>query len=381
MIFISINDSSSNLHVINNDGDYIEGFPIALEGELKYGSSVADLDIDGVPDIVTPSDEGTLNVIKSSGELMPGFPVYLSSNITTPATIADMDGDDDLEVMVGTIDGHVHILNHDASIMQTYSTDAAICSGLSIADLDQDGLMEVVFNTADHLLHAWEPHSQMELEGWPVDMGNESVTEPIVVDLNNDLNLEVISITIEGVINVVEYDGSTYDNFPFLSNDTTQFSPAIGDLDGDEDYELIVGTNNDLKVLDILDDLGDQYSWNVYRGNTHRSGFYDSDLSYLRLGDEEMPFEFRLGNNYPNPFNPSTKIIFTLPENMQISVNIYDIKGRRVRTLVAGSYRSGNHYVNWNGDDQYGLKVSSGIYFYELRGEGLVDTRKMLLIK
>ena len=381
MIFISINDSSSNLHVISNEGDYIEGFPIALEGELKYGSSVSDLDRDGVPDIVTPSEEGTLNVIESSGELMPGFPIHLSSNITTPATIADMDGDDDLEVMVGTIDGHVHILNHDGSIMQTYSTDAAICSGLSIADLDQDGFMEMVFNTSDHLLHAWEPHSQMELEGWPVDMGNESVTEPMIIDLNNDLNLEVISIAKDGFMNVIQYDGSSYDNFPYLSYDSTQFSPAIGDLDEDNDYEIIVGTNNNLKVLDILDELGDQYSWNAYRGNTHRSGFYDSDLSYLRLVDDEIPFEFRLGNNYPNPFNPSTKIIFTIPENMQISVNVYDIMGRRVRTLVDGLHRPGNHYAEWSGVDQSGIKVSSGIYFYELRGEGLVETRKMLLIK
>ena len=381
MIFISINDSSSNLHVISNEGDYIEGFPIALEGELKYGSSVSDLDRDGVPDIVTPSEEGTLNVIESSGELMPGFPIHLSSNITTPATIADMDGDDDLEVMVGTIDGHVHILNHDGSIMQTYYTDAAICSGLSIADLDQDGFMEMVFNTSDHLLHAWEPHSQMELEGWPVDMGNESVTEPMIIDLNNDLNLEVISIAKDGFMNVIQYDGSSYDNFPYLSYDSTQFSPAIGDLDEDNDYEIIVGTNNNLKVLDILDELGDQYSWNAYRGNTHRSGFYDSDLSYLRLVDDEIPFEFRLGNNYPNPFNPSTKIIFTIPENMQISVNVYDIMGRRVRTLVDGLHRPGNHYAEWSGVDQSGIKVSSGIYFYELRGEGLVETRKMLLIK
>ena len=55
--------------------------------------------------------------------------------------------------------------------------------------------------------------------------------------------------------------------------------------------------------------------------------------------------------------------------------------GRNVRTLVDGVHRAGNHYAEWSAVDQSGIKVSSGIYFYELRGEGLVDTRKMLLIK
>ena len=77
--------------------------------------------------------------------------------------------------------------------------------------------MEIIFNTADNLLHAWESETQTELEGWPVSNNNKSVTEPIIIDLNNDLRLEVLSGTINGDINIFKHHGGLLENFPYLS--------------------------------------------------------------------------------------------------------------------------------------------------------------------
>ena len=381
IIFISLNDTVSTIHVINHNGEYVNGFPISFNGKFNHGSSVADLNLDGMPEIITSSNEGMVVAINSAGELIPGFPLTLSSDISTSSTIANIDIDDELEIVIGATDGNLYIFNHDGSSFQTFLSGGAICSGLSIADLDQDGLMEIVFNTNDNLLHAWEPETQMELDGWPVSIHNQSITEPIIVDINNDLMLEVISATIIGDIYITKHDGSSFENFPFISDDSIQYTPAIGDLDGDSDYEIIVGTKNNLKVIDILDDAGSQYSWSVYRGNTHRNGFYDTAQSYLNNRVSEIAFEFKLGKNYPNPFNPSTRINFTIPNKMNVSVVIYDIMGRRVKTLIDRLLIQGNHNIVWHGNDQYGSNVSSGIYFYELRGEDFGQTRKMLLIK
>ena len=178
--------------------------------------------------------------------------------------------------------------------------------------------MEIIFNTADNLLHAWESETQTEIEGWPVSNNNQSVTEPIIIDLNNDLRLEVLSGTINGDINIFKYHGSLLENFPYLSDDSIHFTPAIGDLDGDDDLELIIGTENNLKVIDFLDEAGGQYSWNTFRGNSHRNGFYDSGQSYLSNNDDIILSDFRLGKNYPNPFNPSTRISFTTPRDEYI---------------------------------------------------------------
>ena len=381
IIFLSMNDTASTIHVIDHGGEYVEGFPISFDGEFNQGVSVADLNLDGTPEIISCSTDGIVIAVNTVGELIPEFPAALSSIISTPVTVANIDMDNELEIMVGTMDGLIYIIKHNGSITQNFSSNEAICSGLSIADLDQNGSMEIIFNTADNLLHAWESETQTELEGWPVSNNNKSVTEPIIIDLNNDLRLEVLSGTISGDINIFKHHGGLLENFPYLSNDSIHFTPAIGDLDGDDDLELIIGTENNLKVIDILDEAGGQYSWNTFRGNSHRNGFYDSGQSYLSNSDDIILSDFRLGKNYPNPFNPSTRISFTTPREMNISVIVYDVLGRRVKTLINGLQKKGNHHITWFGHDQSGSKVSSGIYFYEMRGDGFIQARKMLLIK
>ena len=381
--FVSANDSTSSLHVIDNSGQYLNGFPVELQGMVNHGASIADMDLDGVSDILVVMQSGILHAFGHDGNIKPNFPMSFNSEISTPVTIADMDGDMDMEMMLGSNDGNIHVLHHDGSVMSNfYIEGASVDGGLSVGDLDQDGSMEVIFNTSDHHVHAWEPQNDNEIDGWPVNIGVRSITEPLLVDLNNDLRLELINVAINGFMNVIKHDGDNYDNFPYQSNDSIQFSPAIGDLDGDGDHEIFIGSGNSLKVLDILDESGSQYSWSSYRGNNHRDGVYDVTQSYMHLDKDLTPAEFGLEYNYPNPFNPSTRIKFSIPSDMNISINVYDVMGRQVKTILSGSHAAGRYSVIWNGSDQHGRSVSSGIYFYELKGaDDLVDTRKMILIK
>jgi hypothetical protein len=83
----------------------------------------------------------------------------------------------------------------------------------------------------------------------------------------------------------------------------------------------------------------------------------------------------------PNPFNPSTTIGYTLPRGGDTELVVYDIEGRRVRTLVRGFVPAGDHGVVWDGRDDSGNGVASGVYLYRLRVGGLVETRKMVLVK
>jgi hypothetical protein len=88
--------------------------------------------------------------------------------------------------------------------------------------------------------------------------------------------------------------------------------------------------------------------------------------------------------NHPNPFNPYTKVLFDIPSGAnQVSVNlqIYDISGRLVRTLLQGSREPGRHEVIWNGKDNRGAQVGAGIYFIRIRAGEWVHTRKVALIK
>jgi len=88
-----------------------------------------------------------------------------------------------------------------------------------------------------------------------------------------------------------------------------------------------------------------------------------------------------LGPNYPNPFNPITQIRFELPQSEKVYLDIYNVHGQRVRRLVKADYPAGPHVVQWDGRDDAGKGVASGVYFYRLSAGAFTQTRKMLLLK
>ncbi len=111
------------------------------------------------------------------------------------------------------------------------------------------------------------------------------------------------------------------------------------------------------------------------------------EYSLVMLGEEGEPevtptiTKIELHSNFPNPFNPSTTISFSLPKEKNIELTIYNIKGQKVKTLYSGIAEEGKHSMIWKGIDLNGKKVSSGIYFYKLETNNKELTRKMLLLK
>ena len=84
-----------------------------------------------------------------------------------------------------------------------------------------------------------------------------------------------------------------------------------------------------------------------------------------------QPSDFRLDQNYPNPFNPITTISYDLPEQATVSLRIFDIQGHEITTLQESEKPPGNYEVQWNGVDQYGNPVSTGVYFCRFTGWGI----------
>ncbi len=110
--------------------------------------------------------------------------------------------------------------------------------------------------------------------------------------------------------------------------------------------------------------------------------FYGTDPTDVAPGPGNLsPQHFNVSQNYPNPFNPETTIEFSLPVQCRVMVEVFDLLGRKIQTLFDGMENSGTHQVSWNGKDESGAEVSSGVYFYQVRTEQFNAKKKMLLIR
>lgn len=97
--------------------------------------------------------------------------------------------------------------------------------------------------------------------------------------------------------------------------------------------------------------------------------------------EEGRPTSCILSQNYPNPFNPVTSFKFTVPEASCVKIDIFNILGQKVKTLVDEDMRAGVFIVDWDGKDERGVEISSGIYFYRMTAGDFSDTKRMVLLK
>lgn len=96
---------------------------------------------------------------------------------------------------------------------------------------------------------------------------------------------------------------------------------------------------------------------------------------------DALPAAYELEQNYPNPFNPTTSIDFTLARSSHVDIEVFNIVGERVNRLLSKTMPAGNHTVTWNGRDESGEEVASGIYYYAIRTPDFIDSKKMVLLK
>jgi hypothetical protein len=106
---------------------------------------------------------------------------------------------------------------------------------------------------------------------------------------------------------------------------------------------------------------------------------YKYSYSYIPTGIEQFEGEvgtYSLSNNYPNPFNPSTKIKYSVPKSSNVVIKVFDVLGNEIETLVNEEKAAGTYEVTW-----YAEQLPSGVYFYQLQAGDYINTKKMILLK
>jgi len=159
---------------------------------------------------------------------------------------------------------------------------------------------------------------------------------------------------------------------------------AMADFDGDTTYSVTLAlypySDHEFKFRingSTVEDMTREITVGTGE-NEHTYWFNDDTLEVSAVG---IPVEFALHQNYPNPFNPSTTINFDLPSAADVKLIIYDITGRKVRTLVNGYVDAGYKKMVWNGRDDFGNGVATGMYIYRIHAGDFVDVKKMTFLK
>ena len=189
-----------------------------------------------------------------------------------------------------------------------------------------------------------------------------------------------------GIYTFPHYTDSLYEGGISVQNPfSTIFSPN----------PHVVGTNSVLFLRVVKgDSVGYQFmdicDFNVayWEGHTNEATFniqvenwFIIPASAVSKSGSEIPGQYRLFQNYPNPSNPETIIRYHLPDNSEVTLTIYDILGRKIRVLIQRFQSAGKYSVRWNGRDDLGLAVSSGIYIYQLRADNFIETKKLILMR
>lgn len=166
-------------------------------------------------------------------------------------------------------------------------------------------------------------------------------------------------------------------------------------LNYDVEYSKNSDFSNSTVVKDIPEkvtslnglDKNSTYYWRVLSKNTQGTSNYSQAASFqtgtvTEVKEAEIiPSEFELSQNYPNPFNPTTVIKFSIPNSQFVTLKVYDMLGREIRTLLNAEKTAGTYSIDWNAEDNLGLKVASGMYIYRITAGNFVATKKMVLIK
>lgn len=121
-------------------------------------------------------------------------------------------------------------------------------------------------------------------------------------------------------------------------------------------------------------------SWSLWNETYFIRATIQTTTSVAEISNE-IPEQFELSYNYPNPFNPSTKFRYALPEARNVKIIVYDINGSKVTELVNNYQSAGTYEVTWNGKNDFGQQVASGTYIYSVQAGDFVQTKKMVLLK
>ena len=408
---IAITSNNGKLNVYNANGTQQPGFPVTgvqATGVSKFPSpALADMEGLGQKDIVINTTDGLVKVFRPNGTLMSQWTLvrysYTAKASESSPVVADIDGDGQNEVIVGGEDANLYAFDNDGSLMAGFPIhlNGEVRGTPLVWDIDHDGLTEILVSDWDKNVYLWDypgafnvfnPAQPPAWAMWRHDQFHQGrLSAGILVGTNSvAFSAENGASSGLGLTFALPGDEDATGRFDIYRaqgpGPVSTFSPSIPAGFERINSEAINAKAGDLVTWNDASALpGETYRYLLVRRADQPGEAFLAYGPFAATASSDAPELAFVAQNFPNPVtNGRTTIAYGVPasagQSVHTTLRFFDVRGREVRSLVDQFVPPGKYQVTWDGKDDQGARVGSGVYFYEYVAGPTRLRKKTLLI-